>query len=395
MSAAGLVYPSRTDAHPYVAGAPRFTRNGSAALEEHLGRVCRQVLAGIRGLLPPRRLRGVLLGGGYGRGEGGVWRTADGDRPYNDMEFYLFLRGSRHLNEWRHARDLHILGEILSHQAGVEIEFKIASIAEFSRAPVSMFSYDLVAGHRWILGNGTLLSRCGHHRQADRIPVEEATRLLMNRFTGLLLARERLAKPTFTAEDADFVRRNIAKAELALGDAFLASHGIYHWSCLVRQQRLARFTVTAQPAWWRQLLLRHASGVAFKLHPERSFATRAQLLGRYAEVSAIGQTLWLHLEGRRLRANLSSVEHYAKHPGPLLTDTSPLRNRLVCAVRRGPLAALRSDAGRHPREIVLRALPLLLWSPPHRSSPLLRELLGPIPDASLVPAYRSLWLRAQ
>mgnify|MGYP006142135189 CR=1 FL=1 len=40
--------------------------------------------------------------------------------------------------------------------------------------------------------------------------------------TGLLFARERLDRPHFTAADADFVGRNLAKARLALGDAVLA-----------------------------------------------------------------------------------------------------------------------------------------------------------------------------
>src|SRR5437660_1366005 len=84
----------------------------------------------------------LLLGGGYGRGEGGVWRTPDGDRPYNDLEFYVCLRGSRHWNEQYYQRPIEILGEILTPQTGVHVEFKIISLAELARQRVSMFSYD-------------------------------------------------------------------------------------------------------------------------------------------------------------------------------------------------------------------------------------------------------------
>ena len=69
-----------------VAG-PRFTVDGSDDLERHLARICEKIAAGLRGLIPPRQLEAVLLGGGYGRGEGGVLRTSAGDRPYNDLEF--------------------------------------------------------------------------------------------------------------------------------------------------------------------------------------------------------------------------------------------------------------------------------------------------------------------
>src|SRR5688572_7629618 len=73
---------------------PRFTIDGSPALEQHLALTCAKIAAGIRGLIPPGRLEAVLLGGGYGRGEGGVLQTPMGARPYNDLEFYVCLRGN-------------------------------------------------------------------------------------------------------------------------------------------------------------------------------------------------------------------------------------------------------------------------------------------------------------
>src|SRR6266513_2503014 len=77
----------------------------------------------------------------------------------------------------------------------------------------------MVTGHRWLLGEESLLIGCQHHRQAERIPLSEATRLLMNRCTGLLLAGERLDRASLSRDDADFINRNLAKAKLAFGDA--------------------------------------------------------------------------------------------------------------------------------------------------------------------------------
>src|SRR4051794_37699748 len=74
--------------------SPRFTMDGDDALEKHLTRGCEQVLSGVRGLIPAHKLEAVLLGGGYGRGEGGVLRTSEGDRPYNDLEFYVAITGN-------------------------------------------------------------------------------------------------------------------------------------------------------------------------------------------------------------------------------------------------------------------------------------------------------------
>ncbi|MFA6168933.1 MAG: glycosyltransferase, partial [Gemmatimonadaceae bacterium] len=111
------------------AGA-RFTLDGDAALERHLALSCARVADGLRALLPDRKLEAVLLGGGYGRGEGGVLRSPAGDRPYNDLDFTVAIQGGRRINALRYQRRLDVFGEILTHQADVEVEFKITSLAE-------------------------------------------------------------------------------------------------------------------------------------------------------------------------------------------------------------------------------------------------------------------------
>src|SRR4029077_6340451 len=99
---------------------------------------------------------------------------------------------------------------------------------------ISMFSYDLVSGHRIILGSTSTFQGCDHHYDAVKIPLAEATRFLLSRCTGLLLSKALLTNPTLTDEQSDFVGRNLAKAQLSLGDALLASFGLYHWSVLKR-----------------------------------------------------------------------------------------------------------------------------------------------------------------
>src|SRR6185503_1273964 len=215
-----------------------FTVDGSVALEEHLAQTCQKVLTGIMAAVPVSKLEALMLGGGYGRGEGGVLKTEAGDQPYNDLEFYVCLRGNTWQNERRFGPALHQLAEELSPIAGVEVEFKIVSLAKLSFSPVNMFYYDLVMGHRWLWGGEHLLIGCQHHRAADQIPMAEATRLLMNRCSGLLFAREQLQHEPFTPAHADFVGRNLAKARLAFGDVLLTVRGQYHWSCRERHRRL-------------------------------------------------------------------------------------------------------------------------------------------------------------
>jgi hypothetical protein len=58
----------------------RFTLDGSDALEAHLARICEQVRRSVQSLIPAKTLEAIVLGGGYGRGEGGVFKTPAGDQ---------------------------------------------------------------------------------------------------------------------------------------------------------------------------------------------------------------------------------------------------------------------------------------------------------------------------
>lgn len=360
-----LVRPDRTK---------RFTLNGRNELENHLTRVCENVLAGVGKIIPPHKLEALVLGGGYGRGEGGVLKTENGDRPYNDLEFYVFLRGNRFWNERKFHPALHELGEQLSPEAGLQVEFKVDSLAHLRHSPVTMFSYDLVAAHRVMSGNTAPFIGCEHHLNAEKIPLSEATRLLMNRCSGLLLAREKLAQGPFSAEDADFVGRNIAKAQLAFGDVILTAFGQYHWSCRERRERLRRFSPPERLPWLGEARRHHTAGVEFKLSPPSMVAPRAELESRLAETISFALPLWLWLENRRLGCRFASAQDYASSPVNKCPDTDRWRNCLLNAEVFGPAIFLCANWHRHPRERILNTLALLLWEIRPKASDLRRQL---------------------
>lgn len=380
-----------------------FTIDGDDALESHLERTCARVLSGARGLIPPQKLEALFLGGGYGRGEGGVLRHPAGDRPYNDLEFYVAIGGNRHANEFRYRRRLEVLGEILTHLAEVEVEFKITSLAELAARPVSMFSYDLVEGHRllWGRADAHLLAGCDHHRCAENIPPVEATRLLMNRCSGLLFARARLAAEPFTSSAADFVRRNVAKAQLACGDAMLAAGGLYLWSCRERRRWLQRLARRAPWPWRDDLLRHHAAGVEFKLHPESGEISREALAARHGEVTALALQCWLWLETRRLGRPFSSARAYAEDPGDKCPGSSPFRSFALNLRADGFRPRVRPSPWRHPRQRIFHSLALLLWEPAALADPELQRRLqaelntrATTADECLA-AYRSLWAQVR
>jgi hypothetical protein len=380
-----------------TAPSKRFTIDGSAALEAHLDGVCQRVHEGVRAIVPHRQLEAILLGGGYGRGEGGVLRTPGGDQPYNDLEFYVMIRGNALLGERRYTPALAELGHRLSPEAGLEVEFKVLTFPKLRQAGPSMFYYDLVSGHRWLLGHAPLLAGCEHHQDPTRIPLHEGTRLLMNRCSGLLFSAERLRRETFGPEEADFVGRNLAKAQLALGDAVLVAYHQYHWSCRTRHERLCEILAQPPEPWAEAVVQHHGAGVDFKLRPVLTAQSPEALAERHQSLTALALQFWLWLENRRLGTRFRSAAEYAADHINLCPETVAWKNLLLNGRTFGSRFASAHGAFRYPRERLFRALALLLWPEDEtdRHTSEIQSLLATSATdlPSQVRAYQRLWQR--
>ena len=352
-------------------------------------------LRGVQRIVPGPRLQALWLGGGYGRGEGGVLRLPGGDWPYNDLEFYVCLRGNRFLNGRRFGPPLRALAEAMGPAAGLDIEFQIISLAQLRQSKPSMFYYDLVAGHRLLAGPERLLETCSRHSDPRHLPLAEATRLLLNRSTGLVFARQRLSRNPLRADDADFIARNIAKAQLALGDAVLTFFGSYHWSCLERHRRLLALPQSKATPWFQELRDHHAAGVEFKLHPRQSLPNAETLSRDYQRVASFTLPIWLWVESRRLGKEFRSAGEYVASPLDKWPETSAWRNRLLNAWVHGPAALFFRRSNRHPREQVLNALTMLLWDNEKLEMRLPAALQSgystPGPASDPLERYRTVW----
>jgi len=373
----------------------RFTVDGSAELEQRLDRWCNEFAKDLRQAIPANVLEAIVLAGGYGRGEGGVLHCEKGDSPYNDLEFYVFVRGPL---LWRERQFRTMLADIChrwTERRGIEFEAKLLTLEKIPKAPVSMMYYDLVVGHRWLAGDAGEFQNCDQHRAAHRIPLHEGTRLLMNRASGLLFAKTLLYKSEFTEGDADFVRRNISKAQLALGDVVLTAFGRYHSSCRERHRRLEKIELNAAAPWLADVLRHHAIGVEFKLHPFVSGEGRDALRAEHGEVTQLAGKIFLWFEERRLGHSFAFHRDYAFNPIRKHPDARAFRNALINLRVFGP----RGFSIRYPRERLLESLALLLWTPDALSDPAaLRKLQSNLVTSEaglsgLVEAYRRIWTR--
>jgi hypothetical protein len=376
---------------------PRFTLDGSRALEDQLRCACDAIVTGVRRIIPESRLEAILLGGGYGRGEGGVLKSRAGDRPYNDLELYVCARGNGWLNESRYRRRLHRLGEHLSSDAGVEVEFKLISLGKIHRSPPTMFFYDLAMGHRVLWGDPECLAGCNQHRDPSAIPLCEATRLLMNRCSGLLFSAERLRRNPFTSVDGDFTGRNLAKAQLGFADAVLAARGHYHWSCRERHSRICALAL--DEAWWPEARRHHEQGVEFKLHPERKTFAADRFIEEHKALVSLGWEIWRWIEERRLQRRFETPRDYGLSRADKCPETGALRNMLVNWKNFGPLDPGWRNLPRYPRQRLFHGLALLLWEPGTlEDEGLLHAVQGELMTSAgtfpgLVAAYESIWKR--
>lgn len=336
-----------------LAGAPEEESAGESAALAVLRRRVDDYLAWLRAEASKvPRLRGLLLGGGYGRGEGGVWWPEAEAEPqlYNDMEFYVFAPRVEAgvIERWIEEGEARF---------GIEMEFKAMTPEAFSRARPSMFYYDLLKGHvrvagdaEWIAGLPARLS------EAAEIPPEEGSRLLVNR--GMSLLRCLRWSAGEREGESVFCDRIAAKLRLALGDAVLCLNGGYTVSCRERHARLGALSRT--PPDWTAIREGHRKGVAFKFRPVASGRSADQWRETLRELQAIWLRTFLWLEGQRLGTTFADARAYGDFGGRLFPSEAPWKNMLrqVRDLRRP--TRLPFGGGEHPRARVWRALVFLM-----------------------------------
>jgi len=192
------------------------------------------------------KLLGVVLGGGYGRGEGGVATMPGGSqRLSNDLDFYLVVEDGSSAAEMESAsRALEPIARRWSERLGIDVDFcppktpwRIRHDQERLMIQELLHGYFDVAGEK-----GEVLFSGVERRQPSEFPWTEAVRLLVNRGAGLILAR--------TSDDPQFVVRNVNKCVLGAGDALLIARGGYRWRAEERAKALG-LPLNADAVAWK------------------------------------------------------------------------------------------------------------------------------------------------
>ena len=340
-------------------------------------------------------VQALVLAGGYGRGEGGIFRDAEGiPHLYNDLEFYLVTRKTLRdpsVGTW--CREYAGRGEGL---LGIEVEFKLLPRSAFAMEPPTMFAHDLVAAHHIAWGDSSWAEGLPPSLSDSRaIPPEEPVRLLFNRGSTLFAARHALETVSARATNG-FVERAHGKLKLALADVVLAANGRHHFSCLERARRIEEGGLETPPGW-EDCCRWHKEGVAFKFAPRHFDPPLVELAAAQARLTVAWTEVFLWLESRRLDTRFPSLPTYADHPGRIFPKTSRTRNIALRIRDRLHYKEALPSWTDYPRGPLQRALALLLGetSPENRAiaaAPWVGAPKNPSPS-SVHDAYRRWWTR--
>ena len=189
------------------------------------------------------RLAGVVLGGGYGRGEGGAreeGRGSAGCRLSNDLDFFAIAEeGTTDADAAQVAAALEPVSRKWTDRLGVDVDFTARTPWRLKHDEARLMVQELVRGYSDVAGRKGEELFAGIARiDAAELPWMEAARLMMNRGMGLLLAQER-GSGNGEWGTVEFVNRNINKCILGAGDAWLVSRGLYAWRAEERAAALA------------------------------------------------------------------------------------------------------------------------------------------------------------
>lgn len=371
---------------------------GSESFNLYIDGVIKSIAKRFEKLFSRDELSALILGGGYGRGEGGVLHLADGtEKLYNDLDFFVI---SKQTNPWKNSQislKLKHLHHELSDEYGVEVDFSACMpINSLDKLPPYLIWYDLINGYQVIWGNKHALHTVPRWEANDLEPVE-AVKLLLNRGMGLYFSRKYLSleKPE---PHLDFINRNIHKAYQAMTEAILIVEGQYHWSVKERMRLISIPDIgkyLSNPAF---LDLAQA-GMDFKLKPYLPTESPEELKERLSQTLIDFEELYYAVWAAFFGVSNLNLDTYHR----LLASYKDSENSLMSLAKNfalnlrdiGLSPSSLNEYIKYPRYRLFYALPWLLFDAPISLSNL-APILGLAHGAdaeSLRQRYVSLWQR--
>ncbi|MCJ8346329.1 hypothetical protein MJH12_12370, partial [bacterium] len=208
-------------------------------------------------------LSAVILGGGYGRAEGGICRADGKLYPYNDLDLFLVLKSKGRLNMKKIFKSV----EKLSEKLRVKIDIgHVILKSQISNLPHTLMYHDLFEAHKVVYGEKSILFDHQPSWKGTSLPKSEVSQYLLNRGYGLIQSL-RYNKGIDQTSDKDYIKRNVFKAIQAIGDCILIEENHYDCCVDIRLHKL-RFLRDRSPEVYDELYNLYYLSIEFKKDPE-------------------------------------------------------------------------------------------------------------------------------
>lgn len=330
---------------------PVYAEHASEIFNDYLDSILQDITADVLSACGDN-LISLILGGGYGRGEGGVISVEGAERPYNDLDFSIIVRS---ISRYPHEKIREISHK---HEKRIKIDVDFSrplTLKAVKQWPHWLMWYDLYYGHIVLFGPDSILKDHAPDYIGQQLPATEALRLMLNRGAGLLWSKL-VIRGIQPAPDPDFIRRNYYKCLLAMGDALLITTNSYTTRYSGRDVLLCNNEQLTMEPFFEQVIKAYKSALEFKFRPD-SLAKNEIDEQKLKESAKLWSQVFLYIENCRLKRNWTSMDSYIQWKGIRENQENRL-NKL----HRNLLQNLKSGvvSTKYRREYLYRRLPPLL-----------------------------------
>jgi len=264
---------------------------------------------------------GLVLVGGFGRGEGGLILQNGQYRPENDYDFEMIT------NETVDAKKLHQIERQLAQKLDVKwVHIESRKKQSLPHLPFTQYIYDLKYGGRVIYGPKDLLQAIPSMSNSA-MPLCEGEKLLHTRlwcFLGAYTADFETREPT--KEETSFLISQMSKALLAICDAHLMLRGDYQVQYTNKSQHFLDNTSAPEDL---KKLIRWAT--QYKLNPEEADKPNPLTLFQLTRTHFL-ETLFNFAQNAR-KTRFKDWMDYGQHFQGWVTPT-PRRTRLKWIIKK-------------------------------------------------------------
>lgn len=266
-------------------------------------------------ILMGQHVQAIVLMGGYGRGEGGVYRSSAGYRLVNDLDLAVFVEKDFRRVKQTYTRPLKALAVSLRPQArGIkQIDIDITNTLRHRLKPNVVVNYELKNGHKIIYGN-LALRKIMPELIGENLPVFDGTIYFYSRGSGLLLPALYLKKNML---DLPAVQENfqieLQKACQAMGDALLLKMKRYHYSYRKRLHRFKCLGNVLEPeikSLYDDIRTWYCWAVQKKLSPKMNWPGNEQMNHRFFEIRDVFSRFFLWFESNRMNRAFKGWSEY-------------------------------------------------------------------------------------